>query len=270
MRHTRAQPLTAALAEDDGLVAADQDPLVTRAKLVLQYPDQLPFGANTSWVPPQAPPPPEGEPKPPKNATTRGVEIKLQVWVKPLANGDIGVVAFNRQQNDSIVANISAAMLGLGGRSADVRDLWLHRSVGQKVRGYSAAVAPMDSLALRFTPHSQEDEQGEKHKAELEQEEEREHEQKEAPPPPGLVSIAFPSSETQAFRGSPSAPHGYYNARIPAVVLAEDTLVAMGECSHCAPGCKASVGWTADICSKRSRDNGLTWTNLSIVAVDGS
>ena len=264
------------------IIALNQDANVRRAKLVLQYPNPLPFGANTTWVPPQAPPPPEGEPKPPKNATTRGVEIKLQVWVKPLANGDVGVVAFNRQQNDSIVAHITPAMLGLGGRSADVRDLWLHRSVGQKGRGYSAAVAPMDSLALRFTPHSQEEEQEqeqeqveqeeeqEKHGAELEQEEEQEHEQKEAPPPPGLVSIAFPSSEMQAFRGSPSAPHGYYNARIPAVVLAEETLVAMGECSHCAPGCKASVGWTADICSKRSRDSGLTWTNLSIVAVDGS
>ena len=73
------------------IIALNQDANVQRAKLVLQYPNPLPFGANTTWVPPQAPPPPEGEPKPPKNATTRGVEIKLQVWVKPLANGDVGV-----------------------------------------------------------------------------------------------------------------------------------------------------------------------------------
>ena len=38
------------------IIALNQDANVQRAKLVLQYPDPLPFGVNTTWVPPQAPP----------------------------------------------------------------------------------------------------------------------------------------------------------------------------------------------------------------------
>eukprot|EP01047_Picozoa_sp_COSAG01_P024187 COSAG01_NODE_1487_length_10136_cov_8.813390_6_plen_770_part_00 len=155
------------------IIALNQDANVQRAKLVLQYPDPLPFGINTTWVPPQAPPPPEGAPAPPKDATM-SVHIKLQVWVKHLANGDVGVVAFNRQENESIVANITANMLGLGGWSADVRDLWLHESVAQHVTAYSAAVAPMDSLALRFTPHSRPDE------VETQQQDEQQQDEKES------------------------------------------------------------------------------------------
>lgn len=87
---------------------------------------------------------------------------------------------------------------------------------------------------------------------------------------PGMRSIAFPSSELHQFR-STAAPDGYFHARIPAVVLAHDTtLVAVAECARCVKGCGNYVGWSADICSKRSVDDGLTWHNFTVVQVDGS
>ena len=91
-------------------------------------------------------------------------------------------------------------------------------------------------------------------------------------PSVGLQAIAFPAAEMQTHR-SPDAPDGYFQARIPAVVLAgNSTLVAMGECARCRPGCKQPVGWSADLCSKRSFDGGRTWptSTLQIIAVDGS
>ena len=88
-----------------------------------------------------------------------------------------------------------------------------------------------------------------------------------APAPPGLRSIVFPSNELLKFR-SKTAPNGYFQARIPAVALAGNVLVAMGECARCVnQGCNSYVGWSADICSKRSFDDGLTWHNFTIIAV---
>ena len=85
--------------------------------------------------------------------------------------------------------------------------------------------------------------------------------------PPGFQSIAFPSKELHKFR-SKAAPNGYFHARIPAVVLAGKVLVAMGECARCVnQGCNSYVGWSADICSKRSFDDGLTWNNFTVIAV---
>lgn len=138
---------------NEEIIALNQDANVQRAKLVHQWPDPLPFGKNTTWVPPQAPPPPEGAPGPPHDATMN-VTISLQIWVKHLASGDIAAVAFNRENENgtSIVANITQAMLGMdAGTSMDVRDLFLHKTVAEKVTTYSAPVPPMDSLALRFS-----------------------------------------------------------------------------------------------------------------------
>lgn len=85
--------------------------------------------------------------------------------------------------------------------------------------------------------------------------------------PPGFRSIAFPSKELHKFR-SKAAPNGYFHARIPAVVLAGKVLVAMGECARCVnQGCNSYVGWSADICAKRSFDDGLTWSNFTVIAV---
>ena len=85
--------------------------------------------------------------------------------------------------------------------------------------------------------------------------------------PPGLRSIVFPSKELLEFR-SKAAPNGYFQARIPAVVLAGNVLVATGECARCVnQGCNSYVGWSADICSKRSFNDGLTWHNFTVIAV---
>lgn len=66
---------------------------------------------------------------------------------------------------------------------------------------------------------------------------------------------------------------GYYQARIPSIVQAQDgVLVAMAECNPCntLPACTTHIGWITDLCSKRSFDGGKTWTNVSIVVKDGS
>jgi hypothetical protein len=141
---------------NEEIIALNQDPNVQRAKLVYQWPDPLPFGKNTSWVPPQAPPPPKDAPGPPHGATMN-VSISLQIWVKHLASGDIAAVAFNREQQNgtAIVANITGEMLGLElGMTFDVRDLFLHKTVAENVTAYSATVAPMDSVAVRFSRHA--------------------------------------------------------------------------------------------------------------------
>ena len=143
---------------NEQIIALNQDPNVQRATLVHQWPDPQPFGPNTTWVPPQAPPPPEGTPTPPHGpAGTMNVSITLQVWAKPLANGDIGVVAFNRNTTETVVANVTWGMLGLkDGQLEAVRDLWLNETVVEQASShYAAAVAPMDSLALRISVAAQ-------------------------------------------------------------------------------------------------------------------
>ncbi len=75
----------------------------------------------------------------------------LEVWAGPLANGDIGVVLFNR---DTVNANISVTWETLGmkpGTTAAVRDLVKHVDLGQFEDSYSAMVPSHGVATLRVT-----------------------------------------------------------------------------------------------------------------------
>jgi alpha-galactosidase len=76
----------------------------------------------------------------------------LEVWSKPLADGSRAVVLFNRGMQP---AEIAAKWTELGyplKMSAEVRDLWTHRSLGRKVGGFSATVPSHGVVMVRVTP----------------------------------------------------------------------------------------------------------------------
>ena len=77
--------------------------------------------------------------------------IILQIWSKPLANGDVALLAFNRDIKLT-VANFSVAMAGWPtGTSADLYDLWAHAPLGRVTDAWSAEVQPHDVLMVRAT-----------------------------------------------------------------------------------------------------------------------
>ena len=132
------------------VIALNQDPLVSRAKLVHQWPDaQWP---NATWVPPSSvwpdtsrpPPPPVGWPQARPN-------IVLQVWAKRLHNGDVAAVAFNRGTRP-VNASLTWAMLGLSpGAAANARDLWLHKDLGSFSGAVNATIGAHDVFAVRLS-----------------------------------------------------------------------------------------------------------------------
>jgi hypothetical protein len=77
------------------------------------------------------------------------VDIRVQVWVKPLANGDVAFVMFNRAAV-SYAANVSWASLGKpDGDSLALRDLWAHKDLGTFSGAWSALVAPHSAVMVR-------------------------------------------------------------------------------------------------------------------------
>ena len=104
------------------IIALNQDARVSRAKLVYQWPmaewpnaKSLP-GSSSSDGPTAAV----------MVVKDASVNISLQAWSKPLADGSVGVVAFNRGPTVASV-NVTWRMIGLvGGVVAGVRDLWAH------------------------------------------------------------------------------------------------------------------------------------------------
>jgi alpha-galactosidase len=76
----------------------------------------------------------------------------LEVWAKPLADGGRAVVLFNRSAQP---AEISTQWVELGyppKMSAEVRDLWAHKSVGRKTGGFAATVPSHGVVMVRVTP----------------------------------------------------------------------------------------------------------------------
>jgi len=76
----------------------------------------------------------------------------LEVWSKQLADGGRAVVLFNRGAQP---AEISAKWTELGypeKLSAEIRDLWAHKSLGRKTAGFSATVPSHGVLMVRVTP----------------------------------------------------------------------------------------------------------------------
>ena len=86
-----------------------------------------------------------------------GINITLQIWSKPLANGDFAAVAFNRG-TFTTTAKMEWQMLGLPGGDSSVwtaRDLWANRSLGSFANGFKATVAPHDVVMVVLTPNRQ-------------------------------------------------------------------------------------------------------------------
>jgi len=72
-----------------------------------------------------------------------------EVWAKPLADGSVAVVFFNKGNQSSPVA-VSWEQLGLEG-PRQVRDLWWHESVGRANNNYVVFLTAHTSLFLKFS-----------------------------------------------------------------------------------------------------------------------
>jgi alpha-galactosidase len=74
----------------------------------------------------------------------------LEIWVKPLANGDVavGVVNLGSAQTQ---ATISTADLHLTGKVRKARDLWNHSKVKFMNGNYSATVPSHGTVLLRVS-----------------------------------------------------------------------------------------------------------------------
>ena len=82
------------------------------------------------------------------------VDIRLQVWAKPLADGGVAFVAFNRF-SANLTANVTWEMLGWAdSRAAALRDVWAHADVpgGPFSARFSTVVAPHSAAMFRATP----------------------------------------------------------------------------------------------------------------------
>ena len=76
----------------------------------------------------------------------------LEVWSKPLADGGRALVLFNR---GPVAAEIAAKWTELdypSKMSAEIRDLWAHKSLGRKAGSFSATVPSHGVVMVRVTP----------------------------------------------------------------------------------------------------------------------
>jgi alpha-galactosidase len=72
-----------------------------------------------------------------------------QLWMKPLSNGDIAVILYNK--DDSASRNITAQWSAIGwpaGSTATVYDLWAHASLGNIVGSATASNVPPHGVAM--------------------------------------------------------------------------------------------------------------------------
>ena len=75
----------------------------------------------------------------------------LQVWAKPLKDGSVAVVLFNRATVPSAIT-ADWGRIGIRTRTATVRDLWAHKDMGTAERHYTATVPAHGVVMLRVTP----------------------------------------------------------------------------------------------------------------------
>jgi alpha-galactosidase len=73
----------------------------------------------------------------------------LEIWVRPLANGDKAVALFNTGIG---VAEMHFDVKSIGWKSARARDLWKHQDLGVLPDEYSILVPKHGSILLRLTP----------------------------------------------------------------------------------------------------------------------
>ena len=83
------------------------------------------------------------------------VDIQLQVWVKPLGDGGVAFVAFNRSPRP-LTANVTWELLGWNPSvRASLRDLWAHADLGNFTGVFSSPVQPHSVVMIRATPEAQ-------------------------------------------------------------------------------------------------------------------
>jgi alpha-galactosidase len=73
------------------------------------------------------------------------------VWLKPLSNGAVAVLLFNRGSSPATIS-ASAEQLGTKFTKARVRDLWAHKDKGRWGDSINATVAPHDVAMFTVTP----------------------------------------------------------------------------------------------------------------------
>ncbi|HZR82184.1 MAG TPA: glycoside hydrolase family 27 protein [Candidatus Binatia bacterium] len=76
----------------------------------------------------------------------------LEVWSKPLADGGVAVVLFNRDEAEREIAVRWSEVGLLADSSPAVRDLWSGRDHGRVPGGFAARVPPHDVVMIRATP----------------------------------------------------------------------------------------------------------------------
>ena len=86
----------------------------------------------------------------------QGVKVRddgdLEVWVKQLSDGSRAVVLFNRSLKEDNIS-VSWEELGYPGYlKAKVRDLWLHKDLGEFTGKFSANVPSHDAVMITVTP----------------------------------------------------------------------------------------------------------------------
>jgi len=80
------------------------------------------------------------------------MNITTQVWAKPLYDGSIAVVAFNRG-NGARDIPITWDMIGLNmNTAANLRDLWKHQDIGLFTGKYTPNVPSHDVSMIRVIP----------------------------------------------------------------------------------------------------------------------
>ena len=76
----------------------------------------------------------------------------LQVWSKLLHNGDFAAVVLNRGDRP-VQMELTWEMLGLSSTAtAAVRDLWLHKSLGNFIGAINVTVGSHDVFTARISP----------------------------------------------------------------------------------------------------------------------
>jgi len=76
--------------------------------------------------------------------------ITCQVWAKPLANGSYALALYNSGSNNhTITANFS--LINWTGATANVRDLWAHKNLGQFTGAFSALVPSHGTVMVTVT-----------------------------------------------------------------------------------------------------------------------
>lgn len=122
------------------ILALNQDPRVSRAKLVYQWPmAEWPNGnslSNELLLQDEA------------DEKDVPVNISLQAWSKPLGDGSVAVVVLNRADKAASL-NVTWSMIGLPAKAlASVRDLWAHTERGSHSGSYVCEKIPAHDVCV--------------------------------------------------------------------------------------------------------------------------